>query len=142
MEKVKSFFKRFKHTWKNIRFMSFKDLMRTTLIVLLAMFFLGVCIVGLDALFGNGLKALSSINIPQVKAVQIILSIIFLLSALMLIVLETIVKPRTQGFGIATYKDSYMSKNKVKNMEYKIKKIIMINGIVCAVSALGCYLFG
>ena len=139
MEKIKSGLKKFKSTWKNIQFLSGKEVVKRLLIVLSTMVVLALCIVGLDILFGNGFKALSKVNFG-INALKVGVSIVFLLSALVLIGLVTLARPRSRGFGIMGNSDSYMSKNKKSRMEDRYHNAIRISAIVCAVAAIVMYM--
>lgn len=139
MEKIKSGLKKFKSTWKNIQFLSGKEVVKRLLIVLATMVVLALCIVGLDILFGNSFKALSKVNLG-INALKVGVSIVFLLSALVLIGLVTLARPRSRGLGIMGNSDSYMSKNKKSRMEDRYHNAIRISAIVCAVAAIVMYM--
>lgn len=139
MEKIKSGLKKFKSTWKNIQFLSGKEVVKRLLIVLATMVVLALCIVGLDILFGNGFKALSKVNFG-INALKVGVSIVFLLSALVLIGLVTLARPRSRGLGIMGNSDSYMSKNKKSRMEDWYHNAIRISAVVCAVATIVMYM--
>ena len=139
MEKIKSGLKKFKSTWKNIQFLSGKEVVKRLLIVLATMVVLALCIVGLDILFGNGFKALSKVNFG-INALKVGVSIVFLLSALVLIGLVTLARPRSRGLGIMGNSDSYMSKNKKSRMVDWYHNAIRISAVVCAVATIVMYM--
>lgn len=139
MEKIKSRFARFKSTWKSIQFLSFKETLKRLLIVLVTMVVLALCIVGLDFVFGNGFKAISTIDL-DINVLKIIMSIVLLLSSIVMIVLVTLARPRSRGIGIMGNSDSYMSKNKKTRMEERYHNAIRISAIVCVVATLVMYI--
>ena len=138
MSKLKEGFSKLKSTWKGIQFISAKDAFRRLMIVLVTMLVLSLIMVVLDYSFGLGFQALSKIRLNS-KTVKIILSVVFMIAALVIIVLETMAKPRTNGFGIAKNTDSYLSRNGKNRLEQKLHGIIRISAIVCALCAIVIY---
>lgn len=139
MEKIYSLINKFRATWRTIQFLSVKETLKRLMIVVITMTVLGLCIVGLDIVFGNGFKAFSAISL-NANILKTVMSIVFLLSSITLIGLVTMARPRTRGIGIMGNSDSYMSKNKKSRMEDKYHNAIRISAAICVVTAMIMYI--
>ena len=100
-----------KHSWSKIKFLSKKQVAKRFGIVALIMTVLTLFIMGVDYGLTNGFDTLFSINF-DIPILKTILSVVFLILAILLIVLEVFRKQNTNGFlapvkKVATINDFY-----------------------------------
>ena len=136
MENVRKFFKDVKSSWKNIRFISRKNAVKRTVLVLVSMLVLGLLIMGIDWLVGNGFKALSLVSL-DVSVAKTIMTVIFSISALVVIILSTVIKSTTKGFSVSN--NNYYDKHR-KDPQYKMNTLMIISSVACFVSAICAYI--
>lgn len=139
MSKLKGFFKSVLGAWKKIRFLSWKELVHRCLVVMAAIVVLAALIVALDFLFQLGLTGLSAIAVTSsdgVKVVRVALSVLFLISAVCLIVLQVLKKSDDSGFGFLSGNQNYFSKSNKKTSAQWMSVTIKVVATVCAVTSL------
>ena len=135
MENVRKFFKDVKSSWKNIKFISRKNAIKRTVLVLVSMLVLGLLIMGIDWLVGNGFKALSLVSL-NVSVAKTIMTVIFSIFALIVILLATVIKSSTKGF---TTTNNYYEKHR-NDPQHKMNQAIVICSVVCFISAILAYI--
>ena len=138
-EKVRKFFMDLRKSWKSIKFISRKNALKRTVVVLVTMLMLGLLIMVVDWLIGNGFKALSMLTLDM-HVLKTVMTVIFSVAALIVIVLGTLIKSKTKSFTAPVNQDSYWEKHK-SDPQYKMSKAILISSIICFISAVGAYIF-
>lgn len=135
--KIRKFFEDIKKTWKRIKFMSKKDAIKRTIVVLISIVILGLLIMGIDFIVGNGFKALSLVSL-NISVAKTILTVIFSISALLVIILGVLIESKTKSFTPMTNNATY---NKSKNTpQYKMNVMMVVCSMICFISAVGVYI--
>ena len=102
-EKKVSFLKKMKSSWKKIKFLSKGQVFKRLGIVSLVMTILCLIMLAIDYSLNEGFSLLSEVNF-DIPVLKTIISVIFLILAIALIVLEVFRKQQTKGFLTTTKK--------------------------------------
>ena len=130
--KISTKIKDIKISWKNIKFLSKKQVFKRLAIVTIAMVIISAIILAVDSALDYGFSFLKSFDHPTIK---MILTVVFLCVAVIIIISEIIRKSKTKGFNL-----SYMRNNKISTVDDIYDTIIRISGIIEAILLIIIYI--